>query len=180
MRVYAGTTVATLSLCVSLIGCGGGTPTSPTPGSGPTMPAPTPTPGGGSTVSAPTLVSPINGGYVQQNDPATNCRYDPVYGYGFMATFVWTAPSVAGGIESYEIELKHPSASIPVFTQRVQTTRYQYIGCNWVAGDTQGWQWKVRARTVDGREGQWSAPYYLNFTDCRLENGLRCAEQPPR
>jgi hypothetical protein len=167
MRIHIGNTVVVLSLCGSVIGCGGGTPTSPTQSDG-------------SLVPAPTLVSPTNGGYVQQNDPATNCRYDPVYGYGVTVTFMWTAPVVASGIESYDIEFKHPDASVPVFTQRVQTTKYLYIGCGFVAGSTQGWQWRVRARTSDGREGKWSDPYYLNFTDCRLANGLRCAEQPPR
>jgi hypothetical protein len=174
LRVSFGSFIVACTLAtlfVSLTGCGGRTPTSPTVA---------PTPSSGPTSPTPTLVSPINGGYVQQNDPATNCRYDPVYGYGFMATFIWTAPAGTGDINSYDIELKHPDASVPVFSQRLQATRYPYIGCNWVAGSTQGWQWKVRANTSDGRQGEWSKPYYLNFTECRLVNGLRCAEQPPQ
>ena len=161
--IVAGT-LATLS--VSLTACGGGTPTSPTVGST-------------SSVSAPTLLSPINGGYVQQNDAATNCRYDPFYGYGFVVTFAWTAPGGKTAIDSYDIELKHPDASVPLLAQRVQATKYLYVACNIVVGQ-QGWQWKVRARTSDGRESQWSAPFYLNFTDCRLSSGLHCAEQPPQ
>ena len=138
--------------------CGG--PTSPTP------------------LSAPSLVSPINGGYVQQNDPATKCRYDPVYGYGFMVTFEWRASTPAKAVSSYEIQLKNSYASIPLLEQPVRGTRYDYVACN-IAIDGDGWQWKVRARTSDGRESEWSTPYYLNFTSCRLANGLHCAEQPP-
>src|SRR5512138_1593000 len=65
-----------------------------------------------------------------------------------------------------------------ILAQRVPATRYLYIACNVAAGYTQGWQWKVRARTSDGREGELSAPYYMNFTECRLTSGLRCGEQP--
>ena len=67
------------AVSIALIGCGGGTPTSPT-----TSPAPA---GGATTANGPVLMSPINGRYVQQNDPATNCRYDPVYGYGIKVAF---------------------------------------------------------------------------------------------
>lgn len=154
------------AVTITLIGCGGDTPTSPTVGST-------------SSVSAPTLASPINGGYVQQNDPATNCRYDPVYGYGFVLTFAWAAPAGKIAIDSYDIELKHPDASVPLLAQRVRSTKYLYVACNIVVGQ-QGWQWKVRARTSDGRASEWSAPFYLNFTDCRLSSGLHCAEQPPQ
>jgi hypothetical protein len=172
------------ALSIALAGCGGGTPTSPTvnptPGSGTPTPAPGPSSGGAATLPAPTLVSPINGGYVQQNDPATTCRYDPVYGYGFVVTFVWGPPAGVTSIESYEVQLKHPYASVPLLDERVAATKYTYVACSVVPGDEQGWQWKVRARSVDGRESDWSQAYFLNFTNCRLANGLRCAEQPPQ
>lgn len=155
---------AAAALAFTLTGCRGKTPTAPTIGPPPT--------------AVPVLVSPINGGYVQQNDPATNCRYDPFYGYGFRVTFEWTAVT-ATGFDSYEIQLKHPNASVAALQQQVRSTRYEYIACNLVAGDEQGWQWMVRARSADGRAGEWSAPYFLNFTNCRLTNGLRCAQQPP-
>jgi hypothetical protein len=153
---------ALATLFVSFTGCGGGTPTSPTAAS--------------TSSSTPTLISPINGGYVQQNDPATNCRYDPVYGYGFQVTFEWGA---VNGATAYQIQLMGPYASVAALDARTTTTRYMHRACGFVAGTEQGWQWKVRAIRPDGSEGTWSAPFYLNFTPCQLSNGLRCAQQPP-
>jgi hypothetical protein len=159
--------VAAALILTTVTGCGSGTPASPS-----ATPLPTPS-------LTPTLVSPVNGGYVQQNDAATNCRYDPVYGYGFVVTFEWLAPTTIESVSAYDIELKNMNASVPLLAQQVYGgTRYTYVACN-IVTDGDGWQWKVRARTSDGQATQWSAPYHLHFTGCRLANGLLCAEQPP-
>ena len=154
------------ALSVSLTACGGGTPTSPTVGST-------------SSVSAPTLVSPINGGYVQQNDPATDCRYDPFYGYGFVLTFAWAAPAGKIAIDSYDIELKHPDASVPLLAQRVQATKYPIRRM-------QHRRWAARLAMEGPRQNlrrsrkSVERPLLPKFHRCRLSSGLHCAEQPPQ
>lgn len=49
-------------------------------------------------------------------------------------------------------------------------------GCNQSTGHM--WQWKVRALATDGRVGDWTIPNDLNFTRCRLANGLSCGQDP--
>jgi hypothetical protein len=143
------------------------TAVTPPPASVPSTPATTPV--------VPTLVSPVNGGYVQQNDPETGCRYDPVLGHGFMVTFEWTG---VRDFDTYEVQLKHMYASVPLISQRVKATRYHHLACGVVAGDDSGWEWRVRAIGADGREREWSERYFLNFTRCQLSNGLRCGSEP--
>src|SRR5688572_5201969 len=135
MVFYAPSRLAAAALAVSLTACGGGTPASPSPT--PTNPV---IPGSG-TVAGLTLVWPINGGYVQQNDAGIGCRYDPFFGYGFKVPFEWTP---VAGASHYDIELKNEYASIPLLAQRVAGPRYDYFACSIVI-DGDGWRWKVRA-----------------------------------
>jgi hypothetical protein len=74
--------------------------------------------------------------------------------------------------------MKHVRAERPLLDTEVQGTRYDYRACSIVVGFDPGWQWKVRAIAMDGRLGDWTIPNDLNFTRCRLANGLECGQDP--
>jgi hypothetical protein len=152
-------------LCMLMAACGGGgTPTSPTSAGGTS----------GTSAQVPLLLSPTNGGFVQQNDPQTECRNDPVYGYGFRVLFEWRA---VNGYNTYQLQLKNLNASVPLLDTTVSGTRFDYRACAVLPGFADGWQWKVRAAR-SGVETEWSQPFFLNFTSCRLLDGRMCGEQP--
>lgn len=124
--------------------------------------------------ATPTLVSPVNGGYVQQNDPSNGCAYDPYYGHGFRVAFAWTT---VAGASAYRLEMQHQNASVPILNEVVRGKTYEFRACSKVAGFDDGWQWRVRAIAADGHEGNWSEPRFLNFLPCRLNDGYGCTEQ---
>jgi hypothetical protein len=129
---------------------------------GPTAPSSTP---GAGPIPAPRLTAPEEDAFVRQNDPATGCPNDPVWGYGFQVTFAWTPVRNASG---YRIYMKHPYASVPVLDEVVPTDRFTFRRCTTVMGHSEGWEWKVLALNGTGQEGEWSESRRLNFTECRI------------
>lgn len=113
------------------------------------------------TASVPTLLEPQSQAFVKQNDPATGCRQDPVWGYGYQVTFSWTAVRGATG---YRIFIMHPQAFAPLVDEIVSSTQYERRRCTEILGVEQGWQWKVRGVLSGGQEGDWSEVRTINFT----------------
>jgi hypothetical protein len=74
--------------------------------------------------------------------------------------------------------MKHIKAKLPLLDTEVPSTRYDYRACSIVVAFDAVWQWKVRAIATDGRPGDWTIPNDLNFTRCRLANGLECGQDP--
>jgi len=109
----------------------------------------------------PTRLEPDANAFVRQNDPATGCRLDPVWGYGFQVTLRW---SPVRGARSYRVHMMHPSAFAPFLDEIVSATHYELRRCTTVMGFDYGWLWKVRAVGSDGGEGEWSETRPLNFT----------------
>jgi hypothetical protein len=120
-------------------------------------PATTPT----ATASVPILLEPQSQAFVKQNDPATGCRQDPVWGFGYQVTFTWTAVRGATG---YRIFIIHPQAFAPLVDEIVSGTQYDRRRCTEILGFESGWQWKVRAVLPSGQEGDWSETRTINFT----------------
>ena len=116
--------------------------------------------------SVPTLLEPQSQAYVKQNDPATGCLQDPVWGFGYQVTFTWSVVRAATG---YRIHIMHPQAFAPLVDEIVSGTRYERRRCTEVLGFEQGWQWKVRAVFSDGQEGDWSEVRTINFTRASVE-----------
>jgi hypothetical protein len=111
--------------------------------------------------TVPVLLEPESQAYFKQNDPATGCRQDPVWGYGYQVAFSWSAVRDATG---YRIFMMHPLASVPLVDEIVSGTRYERRRCTEILGHEQGWQWKVRAVLPGGQEGAWSEVRTINFT----------------
>lgn len=107
------------------------------------------------------LVEPHSNAYVRQNDPATGCRQDPVWGYGYHVTFKWKA---VPGATSYRLHLMHPMAYAPLLDEPVTGTSYELRRCTEILGIALGWEWKVRAQLAGGQESEWSEVRVLNFT----------------
>ena len=114
---------------------------------------------------APTLLDPGPNAFVRQNDPATGCRQDPVWGYGFQVTLRW---SQIRGARSYRVHMMHPNAFAPFLDELVDATQYELRRCTTVMGFEDGWQWKVRAVGSGGQEGEWSEARRLNFTPANI------------
>jgi hypothetical protein len=150
--------------------CGARVPTAPTGIPTASTGSSTPLP-----IFIPGLVSPVSGSFVLQNDPQSECRNDPVLGYGFRILFEWTT---VPGARAYQIQMQHKRAERALLDMEVQGTRYDYRACSIVVDFDPVWQWKVRAIGTDGRLGDWTIPNDLNFTRCRLANGLECGQDP--
>jgi hypothetical protein len=133
-------------------------------------PAPTPTP---VVLTPPKLVSPEDGAFVRQNDPATGCSYNPDVGYGYQTTFTW---SPVPGAFAYRLDLLGPHAVSPAVNRVTSATSYLNLQChNYVIDpNLAGWQWRVRTVAQDGREGNWSEARTLHFTPCRITPRQPC------
>jgi hypothetical protein len=127
-------------------------------------------------VAAPSLIAPAENAYIRQNDPATGCANDPVWGHGFKVTFSWEPVQGASG---YRIWMKHPSASVPVLDEAVPGPTYEFLRCTTAMGVLESWDWKVQAIGADGAESGWSATRKLNFTSCRIGD-VGCGDQSLR
>jgi hypothetical protein len=113
------------------------------------------------TTSVPILLEPHSQAFVKQNDPATGCRQDPVWGFGYQVTFTWTAVRGATG---YRFFMMHPQAFAPLVDEIVTGTQYDRRRCTEILGHESGWQWKVRAVFPSGQESDWSETRTINFT----------------
>ena len=152
-----------LFVAIVMAGCGG--PTSPSS----SVP---PSPSG----TAPALVAPEADAFIRQNDPATGCPNDPVWGHGFQVTFSWSAVRDA---TAYRVTLKHRYASVPIFDEVLPETAYRFRRCTTAVDSSEGWEWKVLAIGRNGQEGPWSAPRRLNFTTCRIGE-VSCGDESLR
>jgi hypothetical protein len=137
-------------------------------------------------LSAPILVSPEEGEIIEQNQADIGCGLllgQETRGYGYQVVFDWT--DVPGAV-SYELYVKYAPAPIPIVNcggeempQRCRelpliTSGYTYTACNAIAGDSDDWEWKVRALDAAGDPlGPWSESYY-RAESCTLEDGSWC------
>jgi hypothetical protein len=113
----------------------------------------------------PTLVFPATGERIVQNNKATGCPPNDTYGYGFLIDFTWTAATGPKPIAGYELVAGYPAAIPIVQTVVASGTSYLYATCGRVDFSLlDGWEWRVRARYIDGTSGPWSDTGVFGFT----------------
>ena len=156
------------TVVTSAVGCGGSTSSS-----NPTSPsAAPPAPSTGTTTATrgpvpPILIAPADQAFFRQNDPATGCRQDPVWGYGIRVMFSWNA---VPGATSYIINMFHPEASQPLVQESVTGTQFDLVRCTTVLGSPDNWKWRVSSFNTTTGAGDWSTTRTINFTECRIGN----------
>lgn len=118
------------------------------------------------------LVSPAQNASVPQNNPDIGCPFHQTAGYGVSITFEWSDAGPSGG--TYELFVKHPTATIPLVNARVSATRHVERSCNSFVADRNlnGWEWKVTAVDPSGRRRE-SATGVFHFAPCRI-GGVPC------
>ena len=130
--------------------------------------------------SAPSLLTPINGAAVPQNNPNIGCSFTPFRGYGLQVHFDWENSVSSDGIAGYDIVARFQGTAIPIVQTFVSASEYTYTNCNSFVADQNlnNWQWQVRAKSNAGVYGPWSDTGVFNFAPCRLSDGSACSVQP--
>ncbi|MEN8145294.1 MAG: hypothetical protein ABFS14_10130 [Gemmatimonadota bacterium] len=129
---------------------------------------------------APTLLEPIEGQLIPQNNPATGCPVHPFRGQGIRILFDWTDSLSPVEIAGYELYARHAGSTLPIENRFVAASEFDSSRCSFVIdSNLLNWEWKVRGRDVEGRYGPWSEIGEFGFEPCRLENGLPCSPREP-
>ena len=103
----------------------------------------------------PTLLRPIEGATIHQNDPTTGCYLAPESGYGHQIAFDWSEVSAAS---SYHIYAIGSNATFPIIDTIVVASRWFHRSCGYVIdSNRKGWKWRVASVGADGSVGPWSA-----------------------
>ena len=115
--------------------------------------------------AVPVPVAPIAGMRVLQNDPATQCPFNPSRGFGYQATFSWTAVVSPQPASGYQVVVFDPIGAEPVIRTRVSSTSLLVRRCNTVVDVAllDNWRWRVRAQFADGSYGSWSGSETFGF-----------------
>jgi hypothetical protein len=136
----------------------------------PTPIQPTPAP---FVLTRPAAVAPAGGATVRQNQPETGCPFRPGIGYGILTTLVWAPSQSSRGIAGYEVYAHNVTAANPVVDQFVEgaSTTFARASCATYVVDRnlEGWQWRVRARDVDGNLSDWSEVASFRYEPCRVD-----------
>jgi len=129
------------------------------------------------TLQAPTLLSPVEGAIITQNNPATGCPLTSGRGYGLRIDFDWTDSTSDNGIAGYELFVKKASATLPLTDVFVPSSLFTFIQCASFATDENltGWQWRVRAEDTLGNFSAWTPDRTFQFAPCRLADGSVCS-----
>lgn len=121
-----------------------------------------------------TLIMPIGGTEIRQNDPTISCPAHYDRGYGFQLRFAWTAhPSAV----RYRLFAMHRGAVYPILNLTVAGTEYTDRRCNSFVIDRNldNWEWLVEALDGVGNLIESSAVGQFRFAPCRLANGRPCS-----
>ena len=124
----------------------------------------------------PTLLEPIDGQLIPQNNPATQCPAHAYRGQGMRFLFDWTDSLSPVEIAGYELYAHHVGATYPIESRFVTESEFEKISCSFVIDrNLLDWEWKVRARDIYGRFGPWSEMGDFGFEPCWLANGQACS-----
>ena len=125
---------------------------------------------------APTLLEPIDGALIPQNNPASGCPAGTFGGQGTQILFDWTDSLSPVDIAGYELYAHHVGSTYPIENRFVPASEFERNSCGFVIDrNLDNWEWKVRARDVQGQFGPWSEIGEFGFEPCRLDSGQACA-----
>lgn len=125
-----------------------------------------------------TLLVPIDGALIRQNDPDIGCQPHPHRGYGFRIRFDWTDGS--GDVGGYHLYVHKRGAEFPMLNTYVDRSEFTGTWCNSFVIDRNlpDWDWRVRPLFADGTEGEWTPVATFGFAACRLDDGRACNAPP--
>lgn len=131
-------------------------------------------------IAVPTLLAPVGGAKILQNDPNIGCSFAPYRGYGFKIEFDWSDASAPSGIGAYELYVTHKGSLFPLIdNQVVATSQYTFRSCSSFTYALDGWQWRVRAWDTKGNYSDWTPVGEFGFTACVLADGSLCRTDQP-
>lgn len=127
---------------------------------------------------APTLLTPLLGARIPQNDPSTGCSLlpnDERRGFGYKTDFDWANVS---GATQYRIEVTRQGQPSGL-TFVVNQSDYLLVRCNvfWIDSQLTGHSWRVQA-FANGVWGDFSEPRSFELLPCRLPDGTPCGTGP--
>lgn len=131
--------------------------------------------------SQPTLLMPINGALIPQNDPTTGCPFDPAGGHGHRIVFDWTDAQARNGIAGYELVCARSSVEnpLPIIETFVEVSELTQASCGFIIDrNLDNWVWRVRAMDTQSVFGEWSEVGVFGFEPCRLDDGGVCWAPP--
>jgi len=116
----------------------------------------------------PTLLLPLNGALIPQNNPNIGCTLssEPTRGFGFQIVFDWTDATSPAGIAGYELFAKQNGADLPIVNTFVEDANLA------------GWEWRVRAKDNAGIFSDFVTGTF-GFEPCRLPDESACRAPSP-
>ena len=128
-----------------------------------------------------TLVYPVNGVRIVQNDSTIGCAAHEYRGYGFEIRFDWTDAAAASGVSRYYLWVKHRGSQYPSVSRYVTGSEFTDLNCNGFVIDRNldRWEWKVSALDAAGNVIAESEVADFGFAPCRHSTERMCSAPGP-
>jgi len=110
----------------------------------------------------PTLLTPVSGAVIPQNDSTIGCPFSADHGYGFAIEFTW---SPVAGAAYYTGRVYHPGATQDAWGIGGVTPHFRLLVCNSyvIDANARDWRWTVAAVDSDDIGGLPSAEGTFEF-----------------
>jgi hypothetical protein len=124
-----------------------------------------------------TLLSPLAGARIRQNDAALGCPSHPFRGSGFAIAFDWLDAAPETGVAEYHLFVKHAGSRYPWIDGHMAASENVGINCNAFVIDPNlhDWYWLVEALDSVGTVVAASDTGRFSFEPCRLGSGAACS-----
>jgi hypothetical protein len=96
-------------------------------------------------LASPTLLTPVSGAVIAQNDSTIGCPFSADHGYGFAIDFAW---SPVPGAAYYTGRVYHPNATQDAWgIGGLPTPHFRLLACNAyvIDANARDWRWTVTA-----------------------------------
>jgi predicted small lipoprotein YifL len=130
-----------------------------------------------SPVASVTLVAPLDGAEVGQNDSTLACEAHQFRGRGFAIHFDWDDTDPELGVAGYHLYVKHQTSVYPLINTVLDMSELAAVYCNSFVIDRNAldWYWFVQALDDWGNIMAESGVRWFSFAPCRLPNGNPCS-----
>lgn len=124
-----------------------------------------------------TLLQPVDGVRLVQNDSTLGCPAHEYRGYGFRWHFVWNSADATANVGAYRLYVRHAGSIYPAVDGVVADTALSIVECNAFVIDANAddWYWFVQGLDSRGTIVAASDSGWFGFEPCRLANGERCS-----